>query len=345
MSAAIPHQYVSREGGVLTETLFGDQIVNFLYSKTRESAPSVFRALTGKRMSKLLSLANFDLPLTASLLGNKRFLEQTGVDLGECLDSPASFTTPRKIFERKIRYWECRPEPEDPRAAVSPADARVVIGSFHLSSGLFAKGKFFDYEELLGGAKRTWLDAFDGGDFAVFRLTPDKYHYNHTPVAGRVVDAYELAGGYHSCNPGAVVEIVTPYSKNKRFVTVIDTDVEEGSGIGLVAMIEIVALMIGEIVQCYSDKRYEDPRPVTPGMFVRRGVAKSLYRPGSSTDVVLFQEGRVAFAPDLVRNLSFDRARSRFSEAFGQPLVETDVAVRSLIATPSPASATPQESR
>lgn len=333
----IPHQYVSRaDGGVLTETLFGDRIVNFLYSSARESAPAVFRALTGKRMSKLLSLANFDLPLTTTLLGNKRFLERTGVDLGECVDPPESFTTPRKIFERKIRYWECRPEPEDPRAVVSPADSRVVIGSFHLDSGLFAKGKFFDFEELLGADKRRWLEAFDGGDFAVFRLTPDKYHYNHTPVAGRVVDAYELDGGYHSCNPGAVVEVVTPYSKNKRFVTVIDTDVEGGTGVGLVAMIEIVALMIGEIVQCYSDERYDDPRPAEPGMFVRRGVAKSLYRPGSSTDVVLFEPGRVRFAPDLQRNLSFKNACSRFSEAFGQPLVETDVAVRSLIATGRP---------
>src|SRR5690606_29907697 len=122
------------------------------------------------------------------------------------------------------------------------------------------------------------LEAFSGGDFAVFRLTPDKYHYNHAPVAGRVVDAYAVDGRYHSCNPGAVVQLVTPYSKNKRFVTVIDTDVEGGTGVGLVAMVEIVALMIGEIVQCYSDERYDAPRPVEPGLFLRRGAPKSLYR-------------------------------------------------------------------
>ena len=65
--------------------------------------------------------------------------------------------------------------------------------------------KFFTFEELLSRDKGEWLRAFEGGDFAVFRLTPEKYHYNHTPVAGRVVDFYAIDGAYHSCNPGAVM--------------------------------------------------------------------------------------------------------------------------------------------
>ena len=54
--------------------------------------------------------------------------------------------------------------------------------------------------------------------------------------------------------PGAVVALVTPYSKNSRVVTIIDTEVPGGTGVGLVAMIEVVALMIGEVVQCYSGR-------------------------------------------------------------------------------------------
>jgi phosphatidylserine decarboxylase len=56
-----------------------------------------------------------------------------------------------------------------------------------------------------------------------------------------------------------------------------------------------------------------------------------LYRPGSSTDVLLFQPGRIEFDADLVRNLSRADAHSRFSLGFGAPLVETDVQVRSSI--------------
>lgn len=152
-------------------------------------------------------------------------------------------------------------------------------------------------------------------------------------MTGTVIDLYEITGEYHSCNPEAIVQVVTPFSKNKRVVTIIDTDVPEGTGVGLVAMVEVVALMIGGIVQCCSDTRYFSPRALRPGMFVRKGSPKSLYHPGSSTDVVIFQEGRVVFADDLLDNMYSQKAASRFSNGFGRPLVETDVKVRSLIAT------------
>jgi phosphatidylserine decarboxylase len=249
------------------------------------------------------------------------------------MDNPLEFKSPRDFFERKIRYWECRPMPTDPQAVVSPADSRMLAGSLSDTSRLFLKGKFFEYEELLREDKNQWLSAFDGGDYAVFRLTPDKYHYNHTPVAGRVQDIYTIPGGYHSCNPGAVVVEAAPYSKNKRVVTIIDTDIARGTRVGLVAMIEVAALMIGDIVQCYSGDRYENPRPVAPGMFLGKGVPKSMYRPGSSTDVLLFQRGRIRFADDLMRNLYRVDVESRFSMGFGRPLVETEIQVRSLIAT------------
>ncbi|HXQ22203.1 MAG TPA: phosphatidylserine decarboxylase [Candidatus Acidoferrales bacterium] len=328
-----PHQYVRRgDARVVTERLLGDWLVNFLYAHAREHTGTLFRALTSPRVSKLLAYANFDSALTARLVGHRRFLRACRVNLRECLDPPESFDTPRQLFERKIRYWECRPMADDPDAVLSPADARVLIGSFRSGSPLFIKGKFFEFEELLGRNKTTWLNAFRDGDWAICRLTPDRYHYNHTPVAGEVVDFYQIPGGYHACNPGAVVELVTPYSKNKRVVTVIQTDVPGGTRIGLVAMIEVVALMIGAVVQCYSAERYDAPQLVRTGLCVRKGVPKSLYRPGSSTDVLVFQRDRVTFADDLVRNLSRAGVHSRFSLGFGTPLVETDVKVRSPIA-------------
>lgn len=333
---SITHQYIERGSGcVRDERLFGDRLVGLLYSPLRERADWLFRSLTGPASSRLLAMLNFDLALGARLLGNRRFLAECGVDLGECLDPPAALDTPRKVFERRIRYWECRPMPADASAVVSPADARVLTGSLAEDDAVFIKEKFFGFVELLGDHP-AWRNAFTAGDYAVFRLTPDKYHYNHVPVSGRVVDLYTLDGTYHSCNPGAVVAVATPYSKNRRTVTVIDTDVDGGTGVGLVAMIEVVALMIGEIVQCYSGARYDDPQPAEPGRFLEKGQPKSLYRPGSSTDVLLFQQGRIRFADDLLANQQRQDVASRFSRGFRQPLVETDLQVRSLLGTALP---------
>lgn len=81
-----------------------------------------------------------------------------------------------------------------------------------------------------------------------FRPTPHQYIDR---ASARVATEQLIADPLiNSCNPGAVVSMVTPFSKNRRVVTVIDTDVPGGTGIGLVAM------MIGDIVQCYSTHGY-----------------------------------------------------------------------------------------
>jgi phosphatidylserine decarboxylase len=328
------HQYIERESRrIQTEKLFGDAAIRFLYSGVREWTPWLFRRMISARASHILGGMSYSGIFSERVAGRLGLCASWGIDLRECLDPPARLETLQQVFERKIRYWECRPMPNDPQAVVSPADARMLCGSFCETSNLFIKGKFFDFEELFGVNKKTWLKAFHRGDFAIFRLTPDKYHYNHAPVAGRVIDFYQIPGLYHACNPNAVVSVATPYSKNKRVVTIIDTDVPEGTQVGLVAMIEVVALMIGDIVQCYSEKRYDNPLPVGSGMLIRRGAPKSLFRPGSSTVVLVFQKGRVRFADDISANMAYYGVESIFSLNFGQPLVESDVKVRSLIAT------------
>jgi len=323
------HQYVDRDTFTArTEELFMDRVIAFMYSRLREDAGFLFRQLVTGRASALLAFLNYDLFLSRRITGAARFARTCGIDASECTGE-SRLNTPKKIFERRIRYWECRPMPDGDDAVLSPADSRMLIGSLGNTSGLFLKGKFFVLEELL--VKEHWIEAFSHADFAVFRLTPDRYHYNHVPASGRVVDFYEIAGAYHSSNPEAVVALVTPYSKNKRVVTVIDTDVPGGTHVGLVAMIEVAALMIGKIYQRYSEERYENPRPAEPGMFLRKGCPKSLYAPGSSTDLLLFQPARITFDDELILNMRNPLVSSRFSHAFGESLAETDVKVRSSI--------------
>jgi phosphatidylserine decarboxylase len=334
-AAPIIHQYIERESGqIVTEKLYADRMINFLYSHARENSGTFFKALTSSRSSRLLGFFNYDLP-GLKIFAAKRIIQTLNIDLAECMDGLEQMNSPRKIFERKINYGEKRPMPDDPAAVVSPADSKMLVGSFENQSRLFLKEKFFGFEELIGPGKKEWLEAFSKGDYAIFRLTPEKYHYNHAPVSGKVVDIYELNGVYHSCNPGAVIAEATPFSKNKRVVTIIDTQVPKGSGVGLVAMIEIVALMIGDILQCYSQNCYQNPRNVTRGLFLQKGQPKSLYRPGSSVDVLIFQKHAVTFCDDIVSNMHHSNVTTRFSIAYGSPVVETNVKVRSHIATRS----------
>ena len=326
------HQYIDREKGqVCTERFYGDKIIRLLYSDVHEYTPFLFHILTSARLSKWIGYLNFESFLSKKILKNGSFLNACDIDERECLEDPQNLDTLKKIFERKIRYWECRPMANDPDAIVSPCDAKMLCGSLSENSSFYIKGKFFDLEELLGGDKITWLSTFKDGDFALFRLTPDKYHYNHTPVSGKITDCYQIAGAYHSCSPYAVLTLLTPYSKNKRFVTIFDTNVAGGTSIGFVAMIEVVALMIGGIIQCYSTKRYDDPVPVGTGMFVHKGLPKSVFRPGSSTVILFFEKNRIRFADDIIANMFSTGVESLFSSEFDRPLVETDVKVRSLI--------------
>lgn len=329
------HQYIVRTTGeIITEQLIADQFIRLLYHQVREHAPSLFRILTAKRMSGLLGAIRFDCSLPLKSRRGLPLLKGMEVNWHECLDPPHMFASPRQVFERKIRYWELRPMAPHPEVVVSPADARMLFGSLAETSELFIKNTFFSLPELLG-EKTPWITAFSQGDFALFRLTPDKYHYNHTPVTGDVVDIYSIDGWYHSCNPEAVVALASLHAKNRRVVTIIDTDVPGGTSIGLVAMIEVVALMIGDIVQQYSETGYDNPVPVVKGMRLQRGCPKSLYRPGSSTDILLFQKNAVTFAADLQHNQVRCDVHSRFSAGLGRPLVETDLEVRSTIAMPA----------
>jgi len=326
------HQYIERHTGIVKdEILYHDRLINNIYSSARESSSLIYRLAISKHLTDMLAYINYDMPMGKRITGGSSFLKLAGIDTSEFLDHPGTLNTSRKFFERKIKYNECRPMPEGEGKILSPADSRMLIGSFDNTSYLFLKEKFFVFEELLGN-KREWHDRFRGGKYAVFRLTPEKYHYNHAPVSGNVSDFYEVEGNFNSCNPGAVAAIDSAYSKNRRSITIIDTDVKGGTGAGFVAMIEVAALMIGVIQQCYSEAGYDNPSCIKNGMFLKSGSVKSLFRPGSSVVVLLFEKRRVTFTDDIVENSHRCDVQSRFTEHFGKALIETDVKVRSEIA-------------
>jgi phosphatidylserine decarboxylase len=336
LANTLEHHFIDRLGGsVDIERLVYDRHIRWLYSEVREHAPRVFRWLTqSSHANELLARINFDRPFKHhGPLGV--LARETGMDLSETVEPLPDKPTWRQVFCRQIRYWDLRPMPHDPRAVVVPSDARMLTGSFTQQQRVPIKSKWFSVHELLGERSPS-LARLSAGQWVLFRLTPERYHYNHMPVSGTVQDIYPIAGGYHSCNPAVVGSGFDALSKNMRIVTLIDTDVPGGSRVGLVAMVEIVALLIGRVIQCYSEERYENPTGLYQGQFVQRGAVKSVFEPGSSSVVLLFEPGRIRIDADIESNQARADVKSRFSEAFGFPMVETQVRVRSQFALQMP---------
>ena len=107
---ATKHQYVERNTGLVrSERAFGDQIVSYLYCKKREQPPLIYQLLGSQWFSTLLGWVNYDFPFGADASGINRFLKDCAVDLSEYLERPEELDSARRVFERRIRYWQCRP--------------------------------------------------------------------------------------------------------------------------------------------------------------------------------------------------------------------------------------------
>jgi phosphatidylserine decarboxylase len=68
------------------------------------------------------------------------------------------------------------------------------------------------------------------------------------------------------------------------------------------------------------------------GLFLKKGMPKSRFAPGSSTVVLLFEKNKVRFDEDLLFFSKLKNIPSIFTNDFENPLVEIDLNVREQIA-------------
>ena len=325
------HQYVQRHtSGIVDESLLADRVIRFLYSSERENPSLLQRALATPKVTEWLAHWEFDRHLSEPAQRIAAVVKRLSINTSEILGGTAQMRTLRDLFERKIRYWDARPLPEKEALIVSPADGKALPFAANVESSLPIKEKFIGMGPLLADCN-PWGDAIDatnGIAGVVVRLTPDVYHYTHAPVSGHVISHRSVEGAFHSCNPIAATRLLSSYPRNRRTVTVYDTDVQDGTGVGIVVQADVAAMMIGQIVSCYSALQYDNPMPLRPGMWVERGSPVSLFRPGSSTSIVLWKGSRAAIASELIANSERADLRSRFSDWLQTAWVETALRVR-----------------
>ncbi|MBR5753014.1 MAG: phosphatidylserine decarboxylase, partial [Clostridia bacterium] len=128
------------------------------------------------------------------------------------------------------------------------ADASLSVCPIREGLRVAVKETTYSLEELTGGPVS---DRYEGGHCLLFRLGLTDYHRYLFPDRGKVLARRDLPGALHTVRP--ISEEYRVYSRNKRTVTVLDTE-----QFGELTMIEVGAMLVGHIVDHpLPDDRFE----------------------------------------------------------------------------------------
>lgn len=133
--------------------------------------------------------------------------------------NPGAYPSVHAFFLRRLAEG-ARPLGE--RSLVVPADGVVMAaGRFEPDREIVVKGhplsprRLFDGGDPMG-RQPTDLAPFAGGAYAVIFLTPDGYHFVHTPCAGELREVRWIPGRYFPQNADALRVIPRVYERNER---------------------------------------------------------------------------------------------------------------------------------
>jgi phosphatidylserine decarboxylase len=227
------------------------------------------------------------------------------VTLDECAHRGpwASFDA---FFTRELREGARQIE-GDPRTIVSPADGRLdAPGRIDAGGTYLVKGRPYSVEELVGDAEEA-RRMLGGAGFVVY-LSPRDYHRVHAPVSGTIRRIRSMPGDYYPVNDVGVRHVPNLFCRNRRVSIEIDAD----GGLGRVAVIMVVAMIVGRITTIGSDARDVPLGDLTfdPPLRVERGDELGIFHLGSTVVVLteapaagewLAEQGPVRYGQALLR--------------------------------------------
>jgi phosphatidylserine decarboxylase len=274
-------RYVNRKTAEIeTEEVFGESAIRFLYGKS----------LLSRTLGRLMLHGFAKWPLVSAFYGflqnqglSKRtiapFIERFQIDTSEFLDPPSSFNTFNEFFIRKLKP-EARPMHDGP---VMPADGRYTFfQQLALDDTFNVKNKSFCLATLL--QSRELASKYAGGSLIIARLCPTDCHRFYFPFDCIPSEARCINGKLFSVNPLATRDNPWIWCANRRMLATLSTE-----AYGDVLFLEVGATNVGSIIQTY-----------TPGTLCLKGSEKGFFEFGGSALLILFQKGRIQFAPDLL---------------------------------------------
>lgn len=268
---------------VLVEDIWGEFGIRFLYGD------SLLSKIAGRAL--LHSLVRW--PLVSWAVGKyydsrkscqiiRPFCERFGIDMKESQLAIEDFISFNDFFTRKIRP-ECRPQDLSPETLTAPADGRYsLFENLGATHSIPVKGDSLSLSQLLNSPQLA--ARFYGGSAILCRLCPADCHRFYFPASGIAHEPNWINGSLFSVNPIATKKFPWIFWKNRRIVTLLETEL-----FGSIACIEVGATNCGSITQSFVSDSW-----------VRKGDEKGFFKLGGSAIILLFEPGQIQFSKDLV---------------------------------------------
>lgn len=237
----------------------------------------ILRALTRRCLSR--ACGRF-MDSRASRILIKPFVRKNNIHMEDYLRT--EYRCFNDCFCREIRP-ELRPIDGAQDALIAPCDGLLSAYRIEKGSVIPAKHSAYSISSMLGADPLA--ARFDGGLCLVFRLCVHHYHRYCYPDAGKLLRGGFLPGELHTVRPIAL-ERYPVFVRNCREYALMETE-----HLGLVAQIEIGALLVGKIHNHVIESCFA------------RGQEKGMFLYGGSTVVLLLEPGRVLL-PELAFELS-----------------------------------------
>lgn len=259
-----------------TESVYGGAGVNFLYGN-----PLGF-AITDSLLVRH-SVSRFYGGIQDTGWSGRKvapFVKKFKIDMADFEKGP--FRTFNDFFVRRFAPGK-RSFPLEASLMGAFAEARyLAFESLHASDALPVKGLRLAASDVLGATPGK--ERFEGGPCLLARLCPVDYHRFHYPDDGRTAHWHREKGLLHSVNPAAFRRRPDVFLSNERQVSLLETH-----NFGMLAYVEVGALMVGKIVPTHPLER--------PFL---RGQEKGYFLFGASTVIVYGEKGAWKPSDDLL---------------------------------------------
>jgi phosphatidylserine decarboxylase len=199
------------------------------------------------------------------------------------------FTSWNDFFTRRFKEGR-RPiaEPKNDKIIVSACEATPYAIKSHVQreDQFWIKSQPYSLQDMLGGAELT--DRFvDGTVYQAF-LSAMNYHRWHSPVSGKVVDAYVQEGTYYSEAESAGQDPEGPddsqgYLAHVATRAIIFIEADDP----MIGLLCVIPVGMGDVSSCVLEPR------IKKGRRVKKGDELGYFQFGGSTYCLVFRPGAV----------------------------------------------------